>query len=398
MKKFRYKAWDENYNIVKGTVDEEEINSAKELVKSKGLNIISITEYKSLDNLLMFNKKLSDSKISEFCGQMAIIINSGVNILKGIEVLEMQMDNKKMKKVLKDVKTGVQRGRTLGKSMEDTAAFPKLLCDMVTSGEISGDIDTVLFNMEGFYEKEANIKSKIITASIYPAVLLLVAFGMVMFFNFFIFGELKDMFSDTKNLPFITKALFAFMNFFNSNLPYIIAGIFLLIILLKYLKTLNSVRYVLDLISLNNPITKKVRIYMITSRFTRSMAIFLKSSVPILSSLDSVKMIVDNLYIASKIEKVKTEMVNGSSIAEAFEKQNFFEPLVVQMMRVGEESGKLEETLQRLAEVYDKKSDSAVGKLMAMIEPAFTIIIGIFIGTIILAIALPVMSMSTTLK
>ncbi|MFA9396691.1 MAG: type II secretion system F family protein [Clostridiaceae bacterium] len=397
MKKFQYKAWDENFEMVKEVIEEQDINSAKEIIKSKGYSLIDISEKKGMEDIAIFKRKLKDSELSEFCGQMAIILDAGVNILKGLEVLEEQMENKKMKEIIGTVHEGVRRGRTLGKSMEDSGYFPNLLCDMVNSGELSGDMDTILFNMEGFYEREAAIKSKIVTASIYPIMLLAVAFGMVVFFNFFIFKELEDLFTDSDNLPFITKALIGFMNFFNSNIVYIVIAIFLIVIFIKYLKTLDKVKYFSDKTALKIPVISKVRLYLITSRFTRSMSIFIKSSVPILNSLDSIKMIVDNHYIAKKIENIKIEIINGSSIAEGFESQKFFDPLVIQMIRVGEESGKLEETLMKLAEIYDKKTENSIGKLMAMIEPAFTIVIGVFVAIIILAIAMPVMNMSNSL-
>ena len=146
------------------------------------------------------------------------------------------------------------------------------------------------------------------------------------------------------------------------------------------------------------PIVSTVKKDVITARFARSMALFLKSAVPILSILDSLKLIVDNSFIAENLEKVRNNMVNGSTIADAFELQMVFEPLVIQMMKVGEETGKLDESLYKLAEIYDKKAEIGITKLMAMIEPAFTLVVGVFVAVIILAMALPIMNMTNSLK
>jgi type IV pilus assembly protein PilC len=398
MKKFTYKAWNSDFEIVKGIIEEDEMSNAKEKLRGDGLKVISVVQNKSLSDLSVFNKKLTDSQLSGFCGQLAIIINAGVNILKGLNVMEEQMKDKKLKIIIANIHTGVKRGNMLGKAMEATGSFPSLLHDMVTSGELSGNLDSMLFSMETYYEKEANIKSKVKTASIYPIILLVSAIGMILFFNFFIFPEVKDLFSDSSELPFITKALIGSLNYLNSHPVQILISIISFILFLKYIFTFKIMKYWKDNILLKMPAISTVKRDIITARFSRSMALFLRSGVPILSILDSLKLIVDNFYIADKIEKVKIDMVNGSTVSDAIETHEVFEPLVIQMIRVGEETGKLDDTLYKLAEIYDKRADTGITKLMAMIEPAFTLIVGVFVAVIILAMAMPIMNMTSGLK
>ena len=157
-------------------------------------------------------------------------------------------------------------------------------------------------------------------------------------------------------------------------------------------------RYWKDNLSLKIPVFSTVKKDVITARFSRSMALFLKSAVPILSILDSLKLIVDNFYIAAKLEKVRDDLINGSTVADDFDAQDVFEPLVIQMMKVGEETGKLDDSLYKLAEIYDKRADTGITKLMAMIEPAFTLVVGIFVAVIILAMAMPIMNMTSNMK
>jgi type IV pilus assembly protein PilC len=127
------------------------------------------------------------------------------------------------------------------------------------------------------------------------------------------------------------------------------------------------------------------------------MALFLKSAVPILSILDSLKLIVDNFYISKKLEKVREDIVNGGALADAFEGQKIFEPLVIQMMRVGEETGNLDDTFYKLSVIYDKRAEIGITKLMAMIEPVFTLLVGVFVAIIIIAMAMPIMNMTSGL-
>ena len=398
MQKFTYKAWNSDFQIVNGKIYEDEISNAKEKLRGEGLNVISITQNKSLSDLNVFKKKLKDGELSSFCGQMAIIINAGINILKGLEVMEAQTKDKKLKSILSSIHTSVKRGNMLGKSMEATGFFPNLLYDTVTSGELSGNMDSMFFNMEAYYEKEANIKNKVKAASVYPAMLLSAAVGMVLFFNFFIFSEVKNLFKDVNKLPFITKVLIGSLDYLNTHPVQILILIATFILILKYLFTLKVIRYWKDEVLLKIPILSTVKRDVITARFARSMSLFLKSAVPILSIMDSLKLIVDNFYIAEKLEKVRDNMVNGSTLADAFEAQKIFEPLVIQMMRVGEETGKLDDSLYKLSQIYDKRAEMGITKLMAMVEPAFTLMIGVFVAIIILAMAMPIMNMTSTLK
>jgi type IV pilus assembly protein PilC len=398
MQKFTYKAWNSDFEIVKGIIEEDEISNAREKLRGDGLKVISIAANKNLSDLSVFHKKLTDTQLSGFCGQLAIIINAGVNILKGLEVMEEQMKDKKLKVIIANIHTSVKRGNMLGKAMEATGAFPGLLYDMVTSGELSGNMDSMLFNMETYYEKEANIKNKVKAASVYPIILLVSAFGMILFFNFFIFPEIKSLFEDSNELPFITKALIDSLNYLNSHPLNIIISLVGVILFFKYLSSFKNVKYWKDRMMLKIPALSTVKRDVITARFSRSMALFLKSGVPILSILDSLKLIVDNYYISEKIEKVKIDMINGSTISDAIETHEVFEPLVVQMIRVGEETGKLDETLYKLAEIYDKRADTGITKLMAMIEPVFTLLVGVFVAIIILAMAMPIMNMTNSLN
>ncbi|HEY8892278.1 MAG TPA: type II secretion system F family protein [Clostridium sp.] len=398
MKKFTYKAFDKEFEVIKGTVEEDELSNAKEKLRGEGLNVISISESKSISDLSIFKKKLKDAELSGFCGQLAIILDAGVNILKGLEVMEAQMKDKNMRKIIGNIHTSVKRGNMLGKAMEATGAFPELLHDMVTSGELSGNMDSMLFNMETYYEREANIKNKVKAASVYPIMLLGSAVGMIVFFNFFIFPEIKDLFADAASLPFITKVLIGSLGYLNSHPIQILISIVAFVLFFRYLFSLKTMRYWQDGITLKMPAIGPVKRDIIIARFSRSMALFLKSAVPILSIIDSLKLIVDNFYIAEKLEKVRDDMVNGSTIADAFEAQGVFEPMVIQMMKVGEETGKLDDSLYKLAEIYDKKAEIGITKLMAMIEPAFTLVVGVFVAVIILAMAMPIMNMTSTLK
>lgn len=393
MKKFEYKAWNENFNIVKGVINKEDIESAADEIKSRGLKIVYIKEKKSIKEIRIFNKDLSDEALANFCGQTAIIIGSGISLLNGLEIIEKQTKNKHMKQLIRTINDGVKSGNSLAQAMIDSGSFPKLLTDMILTGEISGNLDTVLYNMESFYKREANIKNKIKSASIYPALILMVAVGMVFFFNFLIYPELKGLFEDME-LPTITIIVIGTLNYLNANFLGIIFAFIAILILEKYIQGIPKVRHFMDKVYLNIPILGEFQINIITARFTRSMGIFLKSGVPIMTIMDNIKLILGNEFIKVKIENVRSEVISGTKLAEAIEKEYIFDPLVVQMLKVGEETGVLDDMMFKLAEIYDGKVETGVTKLMSLVEPVLTLIVGGFVAVIIVAMALPLMKMT----
>jgi type IV pilus assembly protein PilC len=397
MKKFVYKAWDNEFNIIKSEIEEDDIAAATQNLKGKSLKIIYIKEKSSLAQLSGISKKLTDESLSNFCGQIAMILNSGVSLLNGLEIIEQQTKNKDMKKIIAEIIEDVKRGNNLAVAMQSVGRFPKLLTDMVMTGEITGNLDNVLFNMENFYKREANIKSKIKSASIYPLLILIVAVGMMVFFNFFIFPELKDLFKNS-SLPAITIFVLGMMNFLNTNYLGVIAGTLAFIIIIKYIVAIPKAKYFLDKILLRLPVWGTVKMDIITSRFTRSMGIFLKSAVPIITVMENMKLIVENDFISSKIENVKDEIMGGTKLADSIGNQQVFEPLVIQMIKVGEETGQLDDMMFKLADIYDGRVETGIGRLMSLVEPVLTLVIGIVVGTVILGMALPIMNMTQSMK
>lgn len=188
------------------------------------------------------------------------------------------------------------------------------------------------------------------------------------------------------------------MNFLNNNYLYISASIIILIIVFKYISTIPKVAYFLGKIVLKIPVLGDVKKDLITSRFTRSMGIFLKSAVPIITIMENIKFIVDNQFIMQKIENVEDQLMSGIKFADSIENEKIFEPLVTQMIKVGEETGRLDEMMFKLADIYDEKVQVGINRFMSLVEPVLTLIIGIVVGLAILGMALPIMKITQEMK
>ncbi|WP_411682446.1 type II secretion system F family protein [Clostridium thailandense] len=397
MKKFVYKAWDDEFKIVKEEIEEDNLEDAVENIKSKGLKIIYVKEKTGLYKYKFLSKKLNDEVLANFCGQTAMILSSGVSLITGLEIMEEQTKSKRMKEIILEILEGIKKGNNLAAAMKNCGEFPTILTDMVMTGETSGNVDTILYNMENFYKREANIKNKIRSASVYPILIFVVAIGMMLFFNFFVFPQIKDLFADMK-LPAITIFVLGIMNFLNNNYLLMISITIITIVFFEYASTIPRFSYILGKITLKVPILGGVKLDIITSRFTRSMGIFLKSGVPIVIVLDNLKLIVGNEFISQKIEKAKNELIAGAKFADSIGNEEIFEPLVTQMLKVGEETGQLDEMMFKLADIYDGKVETGIGRLMSLVEPVLTLVIGLVVGVAILGIALPIMQMTQGVK
>lgn len=394
MAKFKYHAFNEDGIIIKNSIVEEDIELAKDRLASLKLQIIRIERVFSMKELT-YRKILNEEKLSAFCGEVGIILDSGVTIMRGLEMLIAQTDDKSYKLVLLDIHSGVKKGLNLSTAMEKTGVFPNLLTDMVASGELSSHLTEILFSMEDFYAREASIKAKIKSASIYPIILLVVSVLMVIFFNFFVFNEMKTLFDGMDNLPALTNALISGLDYLNAHPIIVMGSVFVAIVVIKLIMGLELVKYILDKISLQYPVFGQVKMNIITSRVASSMAIFIKSAVPLVKVLGVVELLVDNKYVSEKVAIAKEEIKRGRSIADAFDDADVFDPMLVQMIRVGEETGKLEEMLFRLATIYEKKTEIGIKRLVALIEPVFTLVVGIIVAIIIVAMALPIFDMSS---
>lgn len=396
MAKFQYKVYDSKFNIIKGELEEKSLDIAAEKLKMQGLTVIEIKKKIDINNLSIFKKKIKSEEIADFCGQMGMIISAGLNIINGVEIIKEQ--NKKLRHPMDKVLKVLNSGETLGTGMEECGYFPKLLTDMIKSGEISGNVEKVLFNMEEYYKREANLENKIKNASIYPSIVIFVVICMTIFFNYFVFTSLGQIYKDQDNLPSITKVFLTMMNFVNNNFIAIIISIIVIIAIFNYLRKISKVKYYIDFYLLKIPVLGRLNKDIITDRFTRSMAIFTKSGVPILVSIETIEKIIGNEYISQKIQAVRHEVSIGNPIADSLEKYKIFDLIVYQMVRVGEQTGQLEEMLDKLSLIYDKKIEGGLTKTIALIEPLFTLIIGVVVAFVVIAMALPILQMSNNIK
>ncbi|MHB1653744.1 MAG: type II secretion system F family protein [Desulfitobacteriaceae bacterium] len=400
--RFRYKVIDEKMHMTEGLLEAVDLEAAKRTALDNRWQIIDIKLARGLDRWLgqEIQAKIKYESVSAFCSQLAMMIRSGANLVRGLEILQSQMEDRRLREVIETIYRGVSRGNSLAQAMQETrGALPSLLVNLVAVGEQSGMLDSVLTSMAEYYERENFIRKKITSAAIYPVIMTVVLIGLVAFFMGFILPEIMDLLTQNgQSLPPITQFIVDSSNFLTTRGWVLLLSLSVLTFLAYRLFRIPKYRYFRDAFLLRLPLIGKNTRNVVIARFSRTLALFLHSSIPIVPILTSLESIVGNEVPRLAMVRARERVIQGETLASAFGQEKFFDPLVVQMMSIGEETGRLEELMGEVANSYDKRVEIGIARMVALVEPIFTIIIGIFAGGMIISIALPIFNMANVVK
>ncbi|MDU2149220.1 MAG: type II secretion system F family protein [Paeniclostridium sordellii] len=397
MNEYKYTAIMLNGEKVTDRIMAKDYNDAKKLLREKKLKIIEIKEKKtffSLKNTKLKKKKLRADQISHFCRQFAIIISSGINSIVGLETLGKKASNKIVSNEINRMVSDIKMGSTIADTMlSKESKFPNLLGAMIATGEETGTLEEVLNSMSTFYEREYRINQKIKNASMYPAIVAITSFIMLFVFTSFILPQMMETVTETgAKLPLMTKMIMHLGNFMKSYWYLIlILGAFLVYEIKKYIKTPIG-RTHKDRIVNRVPLLGKGVNSIVSMRFSRALYLFVSSGYPILQGLDHIKSSLDNAIAEKSIEKAKEGIVRGETLAENLEKSKYFDPVLTQMIAIGEQTGELEKISKQMAEFYESEAEIYLNRMVAMIEPLMIIIVGIMVGILVIAVFLPMLS------
>lgn len=380
-----------------------EANSRDELafsLREKGYFLVSATRVGDEFTLGGMFAKVSIKDLAVFCRQFAVMINSGITIVEAIGTLSEQVEKKKLKDALDVIHEDMQKGRLLSGSMElFPDIFPNFMRNMVKVGEASGSLDSILNRLADYYENDAKIRRKIRAALTYPSILGAMTVGLVVLLMVKILPMFSEILSSTGGeMPMLTKVLMAISDFMVGNFLLLTVAVLLLSFGFSYWKKTESGKYWMDNMKLNLPGVKKSVIKIITARFARSLGILLKSGITIINAMDIIGDLIGNVVVEEKFQSAKDEIKEGRGISGPLRRLGLFPPLLIHMVSVGESTGELDEMLARTAGFFDDEVDEAIDKLTAMIEPAMIIIMAIVVGTIILSIMLPMISVLSSVS
>ncbi|NLJ78141.1 MAG: type II secretion system F family protein, partial [Tissierellia bacterium] len=332
------------------------------------------------------------------CRQFYTMLNAGIGVINCLQILETQTENRTFKDTISSVYEDVQKGMTLSESMNRyDKVFPALLTNMVEVGETSGTLDIIMERMAVHYEKENKIENKVKSAFIYPAVLGAVSIAVVIFLLIVVMPSFIGMFgSSDAVLPMPTMILLAMSNWLKDYWYLFIGIIFGIIIAIKIFGTTPNGRMLYDSIKLRIPIFDRMNINIITSRFTRTMSTLLSSGISLLRAMDVVSKILGNEVVSKRLDTAKEDIRKGIPMSRAIEAMAIFPPMVSSMISIGEESGAIDDILNKTADFYDEEVDTSIQRMTTLLEPMLIVVMAIMIGFIVISIAIPMFDMVST--
>ena len=417
MATFQYIAKDSAGNETRGTVEAGDRNSAIAAVRAQGLLPTALGEVKSssakakaptpqkkksgLNKDININLKLPSwmrgkikTKIlTQFTRQLATLVNAGLPLMRGIEVLKRQMKDPQMVEALNGIGENIAAGGTFSESLTQyPKIFDHLYVNMVKAGEAGGVLEVVLGRLAEFAEKSEKIKNKVKGAMIYPIVVLVAAIGITAFLLVAVIPKFQQVFNDIlggQSLPPITQFVIDASGFVQHNGLQIFLAVVAFVVLMKIIGKTEKGAYFFDVLKLKMPVTGTLTQRSAVSKFTRTLGTLLSSGVPILQSLTITRDTTGNRVLTEAIQNVHDSVKEGESMTQPLTQCKVFPPMVVSMVEVGEETGALADMLTRIANTYDDEVDNAVAGMTAAIEPALIIVLAVVVGTIVIAMFLP---------
>lgn len=397
---FRYYARTTNGEPVKGILEATSKDEVVDKLRDKKLIVISIEELKQKASVVeLFDKrKIPVKDLAVFCRQLSTMLNAGLPLLNCLVILKKQTDNKKLSSIIDLVSLAVQGGESLGNAFRRHKEIPEIMVSMIDVGELGGVLDEVLARLATHLEKEHGISEKVKSAMTYPMVVLGIAFVAVIALMTFVIPAFRQILADIGvEMPLVTRLLLGISDWMVSYW-YILALLFISMGygMGKLLQTEQG-RTFKDKAILRFPVFGSLNQKVIISRFTRTLGTLLKGGVPIITALEVVKKVVNNVIVAEELSQAQVNIRNGGGMAGPLAKSSFFTPMVVQMVAIGEETGRLDSMLERVSDFYDAEVESMVSRLSGLLEPMMILFLGGIIGTIILAIMLPMFSIIGTM-
>lgn len=399
---FRYSAKDNTGRVIGGVIEADTDAMVVDRLRDMGFFITKLERtvergdvFQSLQGFLGIGLK----DLAIFSRQFATMVNAGLSLVRTLSILEQQSSNKRLKQIVAQVRVDVEAGRPLSDSMgRHPKAFSSLYVNMVKAGETGGVLDEVLERVANYLEKEQALRSKVRSAMVYPILLTCAAMGGLFFMTIVILPQFENLFKEIGGggqLPLPTQIAMA-TSVAIRRYWYLIFAFFGVggYVLRRYLQTPGGrARY--DRFKLKMPVIGELNRKIVVARFTRTLGTLIASGVPIMQSLEVVAKAIDNTVIGDAVDAVRASIREGQTIAIPLQFSGVFPPMVVQMAKVGEETGALEQMLEKVADFYDVEVETMVASLTSLLEPILIIVMGVVVGAMVISLYLPIFQLAT---
>ena len=405
MPRFRYEALTNTGGTVKSVRDADSRAALVHQLKAMGYWPLNIIEDNAGDtaskrlNIPLFSQRVKSRDVEFFTYQMATLINAHITLPRALEVTLEQIENPRLRQIVEQIKYDIEHGSTFHDALsQHPKTFPELYVNMVRAGESGGVLGVVLERLAKFSERQRLLKTEVITALFYPAILFTLSIGVMIFLVVVVIPRFADMFADLGvDLPAPTRLLIGVVGFVESYWwALLIGGTATVIAMLQYART-ESGKLAIDILKLKLPLFSSVFSNLALVRFTRTMSTLLENGVLLLPALQVVKGTIGNMVYSNAVAQAEQEIEQGSTLARELRESDVFPPLLVHMIGIGDESGNQEQMLEKLADYYDLEVQQTLQRMTNSIGPLVILIMGVIVGLIAVAIILPVFRASTSL-
>jgi general secretion pathway protein F len=405
---YEYRALNSSGKSLKGILDADSDMVAREKLRASGIFPVEIKEALSKPkglpsepgSVVRLLRGVKPAEVSVMTRQLSTLLGAGVPLIGSLESLVAQITNPTFKKIMAQVKDSVNEGNSLALSLsQHPKVFPSIYVNMVQSGEASGSLDVVMDRLADFGEHQQALRSRFKAALAYPIFMSIVAVIVLFVLVTFIVPNITSVFAEMRQtLPLPTVMLIKVSDFLLSFWWVIVLALFCAILILRRIGKRPRGRYLRDRLKLRIPVVGQLNQKIALGRFARTLGSLLQSGVSLISALQIVSRIVDNVLIQEVIERAGEEIQKGQSLAGSLSKSPWFTSMAVQMIAVGEQSGDLEGMLYKIAESQEREVETQISALTSMLEPVMILVMGVVVGFIVFSIILPIIEMSQMIR
>lgn len=401
MAEFTYSALNSAGKEVKGNIEAETREEAIEKIKGKSLTPLDVKEATALNKSMEFGfmqKQPKARDMSVFCRQMVSILTAGIGMGSALEMLGEQTENKVLANAIKGCHQKIEGGSSFHEAMQDYKCMSGIFATMIAAGEESGNLETSFNRMADKFEKEEATKALVKKATSYPKIVGVIAVAVVIFMLVFLVPKFEDMLGQMgTEMPAITKAVVGASRFVMKRFYIIIPIIVGVVVAFKRFSKTTFGHHIMDQIKLKVPIFGNLQVKQACSATMRTMGTLLASGIGMLEALEITAHTMTNVFYEEALLDVKVEVAQGTPLSEALERTNLYPPMIYHMVKIGEETGNLVGMFDRSADYYDEEVKAATEQVTAAIEPMVIVVLAGVVGTIIIALMAPMMSMYTGL-
>ncbi len=399
--RLRYKAITKEGKISQGLLDAKDIGETAGYLRARGLTPVSITR---IDNQfwteLPFFNKINNTDLVMFTRQLSSMLTSGLTLMRGLEILKEQVKNESLIEIITSIIADVQEGKTFAQSIEKyPKVFNHIYVSIIKAGEQSGLLDKVLLRLADNLEKQSKLKSTVTSALMYPAIVVIMMVGVIVIMMVFVMPQLDVLYQNLNvPLPLPTQIVVGLSNLVAAFWPIILGGLVVLLLFYRRWSKTADGRLIIDSFMLKLPIFGKLVEQSILAEFSRTLGLLVGTGTLVVDALLETAETTGNVNYRNAITAVSKQVEKGVSVGEAMSYYSLFPPLLIQLVKVGEQTGKMDETLGKASEYFEREVDGRVKTLTTAMEPFIMIVLGIAVAFLIISVITPIYSLISSIQ